>query len=121
MTFKYSITLSSFRHLKEPLEKTLERLIHQKYDAVEMFGEPNKLDLKNANDTFCSFDIPVCDITGMWRPISEEGWNRNLLSSNKEVLAYSEGYVKDCVKMCHLLGVGYDYNIISHHTSYLIC
>jgi sugar phosphate isomerase/epimerase len=109
MTFKYSITLSSFRNLKEPLEKTLERLIQQKYDAVEMFGEPNKLDLKSLKETICSFDIPICGITGMWGPISED-WNRNLLSSNKDVLAYSEEYVKDCVKMCHLLG-GHEVNV----------
>lgn len=110
MTFKYSITLSSFRNLKEPLEKTLERLIHQKYDAVEMFGEPYNLDLKTLNEIFCSYDIPVCGITGMWGVISEGECKRNLLSSNKEVLACSEEYVKDCVKMCHLLG-GYEVNL----------
>jgi sugar phosphate isomerase/epimerase len=110
MTFKYSITLSSFRNLKEPLEKTLERLIHQNYDAVEMFGEPQGLDWKSVNEMFCSFDISVRGITGMWGSISEEGWKRKLLSSNKEVLAYSQEYVKDCVKMCHLLG-GYEVNL----------
>ncbi|MGC1583439.1 MAG: hypothetical protein WA766_18275, partial [Candidatus Acidiferrales bacterium] len=88
----------------------MERLIHQNYDAVEMFGEPSNLDLKTLNEIFCSYDISVCGITGMWGPISEEGWKRNLLSSNKEVLAYSEEYVKDCVKMCHLLG-GYEVNL----------
>ncbi|MGC2572626.1 MAG: sugar phosphate isomerase/epimerase, partial [Candidatus Nitrosopolaris sp.] len=110
MKFKYSITLSSFRDIKEPLEKTLERLIHQKYNAVEMFGEPYDLDLKYLNDIFCSFEIPVCGITGMWGARSEDGRKRNLLSSNKEVLACSEQYVKDCVKMCNLLG-GYEVNI----------
>jgi len=104
MTFKYSITLSSFRNLKEPLEKTLERLVLQNYDAVEMFGEPHTVDVKGANEMFCSFNIPVCGITGMWGPISEEGRKRRLLSSSKEVLAYSQEYVKDCVKMCHVLG-----------------
>jgi len=110
MKFKYSITLSSFRDIKEPLEKTLERLIHQKYNAVEMFGEPYDLDLKYLKDIFCSFEIPVCGITGMWGARSEDGRKRNLLSSNKEVLACSEQYVKDCVKMCNLLG-GYEVNI----------
>ena len=104
MTFKYSITLSSFRNIREPLEKTLERLTRQKYDAVEMFGEPNKLDLKSVNETFCSFGIPVCGITGMWGSISEEGRKRNLLTSNKEVLAYFQEYVKSCIKMCDFLG-----------------
>lgn len=110
MALKYSITLSSFRNISEPLEKTLERLIHQKYNAVEMFGEPYDLDLKTLNDIFCSFDIPVCGITGMWGAMSEDGRKRNLLSSDKQVLACSEQYVKDCVKMCNLLG-GYEVNI----------
>jgi hydroxypyruvate isomerase len=110
MTFKYSITLSSFWNLNESLERTLERLIHQNYDAVEMFGEPYNLDLKSLKEIFCSFDLPVCGITGMWGPISEEGRKRNLLSSNNDVLAYSEEYVKECVKMCHLLG-GYEVNV----------
>ena len=71
MAFKYSITLSSFRNIREPLEKTLERLTRQKYDAVEMSGEPHKLDLKSVDETFCSFGIPVCGITRMWGSISE--------------------------------------------------
>jgi len=103
MTFKYSITLSSFRNLREPLEKTLERLTHQKYDAVEMFGEPHKVDLKNVNETICSFGIPVCGITGMWGS-NEEGRKRRILTSNKEVLAYTQEYVKSCIKMCDFLG-----------------
>lgn len=110
MALKYSITLSSFRNISEPLEKTLERLIHQKYNAVEMFGEPYDLDLKTLNDIFCSFDIPVCGITGMWGAMSEDGRKRNLLSSDKQLLACSERYVKDCVKMCNRLG-GYEVNI----------
>jgi len=95
MTFKYSITLSSFRNINEPLKETLERLIRQNYDAVEMFGEPYKLDLKSLKETFCSFDLHICGITGMWGSASEEGWKRKLLSSNKEVLDYSQDYVRD--------------------------
>ena len=38
MTSNTSITLSSFRNIREPLERTLERLTRQKYDAVEMLG-----------------------------------------------------------------------------------
>jgi len=110
MTFKYSITLSSFRNINEPLKETLERLIRQNYDAVEMFGEPYKLDLKSLKETFCSFDLHICGITGMWGSASEEGWKRKLLSSNKEVLDYSQDYVRDCIKMCHLLG-GYEVNL----------
>lgn len=72
----------------------MERLTHQKYDAVEMFGEPHKLDLRSVNETFRSFGIPVCGITGMWGPISEEALKRRILTSNKEVLAYSQDQLK---------------------------
>jgi sugar phosphate isomerase/epimerase len=110
MRFKYSITLSSFRNIEEPLEKTLERLGQQGYEAVEMFGEPYKLDLKNLNDTLHSFNIPVCGITGMWGQVDEEERKRKLLSLNPDIVAYSEDYVKRCIKMCHLLG-GYEHNL----------
>ncbi|MGB6672516.1 MAG: hypothetical protein WBE34_08780, partial [Candidatus Nitrosopolaris sp.] len=105
--FKYSITLSSFRYIGEPLEKTLETLGNQGYDAVEMFGEPYKVDLKRLNETFHSFNIPVCGITGMWGSVSKEGWKRKLLSINTNIVAFSEEYVKSCIKMCHMLG-GYE-------------
>lgn len=110
MTFKYSITLSSFNSLKEPLEKTVGRLVRQNYNAVEMFGEPYNLDVKSINEIFCSFDILVCGVTGMWGPISGEGLKRKILTSNKEFLALSEKYVKDCVKVCNQLG-GYEVNL----------
>jgi sugar phosphate isomerase/epimerase len=82
----------------------LERLTRQKYDAMEMFGEPHKLDLKSVNETFRSFGMPVCGITGMWGSTSEEGGKRRILTSNKEVLAHSQEYVKSCIKMCDFLG-----------------
>lgn len=110
MRFKYSITLSSFRNIEEPLEKILETLGHQGYDAVEMFGEPYEVDLKRLNEIFHSFNIPVCGITGMWGSVSEEGWKRKLLSLNTNIVAYSVEYVKRCIKMCHLLG-GYEINL----------
>jgi sugar phosphate isomerase/epimerase len=110
MRFKYSITLSSFRNIEEPLEKILETLGRQGYDAVEMFGEPYKLDLKRLNEIFHSFNIPVCGITGMWGSVSEEGWKRKLLSLNTNIVAHSVEYVKRCIKMCHLLG-GYEINL----------
>ena len=108
--FRVSITLSSFRYMGEPLEKTLETLGNQGYDAVEMFGEPYKVDLKRLNETFHSFNIPVCGITGMWGSVSKEGWKRKLLSINTNIVAFSEEYVKSCIKMCHMLG-GYETNL----------
>ena len=79
MAFKYSITLSSFRNI-ETLERTLERLVQQGYDAVEMFGEPENVDLKSLIDTFHSFDIPLTGVTGMWGSISPNGWKRRFIS-----------------------------------------
>lgn len=110
MAFRYCITLSSFRHIAEPFEKILETLKHQGYDAVEMFGEPSKVDLKRLSQTFDSFNVPVCGITGMWGSISEEGRKRKLLSLETDVVAYSEEYVKKCIKMCQELG-GHEMNV----------
>jgi sugar phosphate isomerase/epimerase len=110
MRFRYSITLSSFRNVDEQLEKVLETLAHQGYDAVEMFGETHTLDLKALNQTFHSFNVPVCGITGMWGSVNEAGRKRKLLSLNSDTLAYSEDYVKRCIKMCDLLG-GYETNL----------
>lgn len=101
--FRYSITLSSFRNI-EPIERTLEKLANQGYDAVEMFGEPTKLDLKKMIELFRSFSLPVCGITGMWGSISADSWKRKLLSSDPSLIAKSEQYVKECIKMCQLLG-----------------
>src|SRR5919108_2975104 len=110
MRFKYAITLSSFRTVEEGLEKVLERLVHQGYEAVEMFGEPDEVDLKRLNQTFRSFDIPVCGITGMWGSVSKEGRKRKLLSLDTDIIEYSEEYVRQCIKMCDSLG-GYDTNL----------
>jgi sugar phosphate isomerase/epimerase len=103
MTFKYSITLSSFRRI-ETIEQTLERLIRQGYDAVEMFGEPGKLDVKKLQEIFHLFDIPVCGVTGMWGSISKDGWKRKFLSSDPSLITHSQEYVMQCVKMCQSLG-----------------
>jgi D-psicose/D-tagatose/L-ribulose 3-epimerase len=103
MTFKYSITLSSFRRI-ETIEQTLERLIRQGYDAVEMFGETEKLDVMGLQEIFQVFDIPVCGVTGMWGSISKDGWKRKFLSSDQSFITHSQEYVKRCVKMCQSLG-----------------
>ena len=103
MGFRYSITLSSFRNI-EPIEGTLERLEGQGYDAIEMFGEPKRLDLKRLRDIFHSFSFSVCGVTGMWGSISEDSRKRKLLSSNLDSITYSEEYVKDCIKICQFLG-----------------
>ena len=103
MAFKYSITLSSFRNV-EPLEQTLERLVQQGYDAVEMFGEPETVHFKSLEQTFKSFDINVDGITGMWGSMTSDGWKRRFLSTDPSIVTNSEKYVQRCIEMCQYLG-----------------
>src|SRR5918999_1838242 len=103
LKLRYSITLSSFSHI-EPVEKTLERLQGQGYDAVEMFGEPKKMEMKKLRDILDSFSFPVCGVTGMLGSISEDGWKRRLLSADRSIIKHSEEYVMECIKMCQFVG-----------------
>ena len=109
MKLKYAITLSSFCHI-EPIERTLERLQGQGYDAVEMFGEPQKMGMKKLRDIFDSFNFRVCWITGMWGSISEDSWKRRILSADRSITKHTEEYVMDCIKMCQSVG-GNEMNI----------
>lgn len=106
---KYAITLASFRKI-EPIEDTLATLARQGYDAIEMFGEPSEVDAKKLRDTFSSYNLSVCGITGMWGSISPDGWKRKLLSTDHMLVQASEQYVIDCLKMCNILG-GKEMNI----------
>ncbi len=108
-TMKYAITLASFRKI-EPIEATLTRLEGKGYDAIEVFGEPNEVDLNKLSDSLNSHSLSVCGVTGMWGSISEEGSKRKLLSSDPNVVEASERYVMDCLRMCNILG-GYEMNI----------
>jgi len=109
LKLKYAITLSSFCHV-EPIERTLERLQGQGYDAVEMFGEPQKMGMKKLRDIFDSFNFHVCGITGMWGSISEDSWKRRILSADRSIAKHTEEYVMDCIKMCQSVG-GNEMNI----------
>ena len=109
MAFKYSITLSSFRKL-ESIEQTLARIKEQKYDAVEVFGEPEEINLRDFRNTINSFDIPICGVTGMWGRISKDSWKRKLLSLDPSLVNHSENYVRRCIEMCEYLG-GNEFNI----------
>ncbi len=100
---KYSITLASFRKI-EPIEETLSKLDGQGYDAVEMFGEPQDVDVAKLEDVFSAYHIPVCGITGMWGRTGKDGWKRKLLSSDQSLVQDSKKYVQDCIKMCNSLG-----------------
>jgi sugar phosphate isomerase/epimerase len=109
LKLRYSITLSSFIHI-EPVERTLERLQGQGYDAVEIFGEPKRMEMKKLRDILDSFNFPVCGVTGMWGSISEEGWKRKILSADRSIAKHSEEYVMECIKMCQFVG-GKEMNI----------
>lgn len=109
MKLKYAITLSSFCHI-EPIERTLERLQGQGYDAIEMFGEPQKMGMKKLRDIFDSFNFHVCGITGMWGSINEDSWKRRILSADRSITKHTEEYVMDCIKMCQSVG-GNEMNI----------
>lgn len=100
---KYAITLSSFRNI-EALGQTLERISDLGYDAVEMYGEPEKEDVEKLTELFGSYQTAVCGITGVWGKTSEEAWKRKLLSSDAGIQRHAKNYVKKCINMCSLLG-----------------
>jgi D-psicose/D-tagatose/L-ribulose 3-epimerase len=106
---KYAMTLASFRRI-EPIEDTLATLAEQGYDAVEMFGEPNEIDVKKLLDSLKSYGLSICGITGMWGSISRDGWKRRLLSRDPALVQASEQYVINCIEMCNILG-GHEMNI----------
>lgn len=106
---KYAITLASFRKI-EPIEDTLATLTKQGYNAIEMFGETKEVDAKKLLDSLKSYGMSVCGVTGMWGPISSDGWKRRLLSSDPTLVQASEQYVIDCLKLCNILG-GHEMNV----------
>ena len=82
MNWKYSITLSSFKDI-EPLKTTLERMTMLGFDAVEMYGEPDSVDVGSIIDLFHSHNIAISGITGMWGCASKESSGRKLVTRNK--------------------------------------
>jgi sugar phosphate isomerase/epimerase len=100
---KYAITLASFQHI-EPVGRTLERISSLGYDTVEMYGEPEKVDIRELRELFNSHRMAVCGVTGMWGAASEDGWRRKLASSDAAVREHAKDYVKKCVEMCRSLG-----------------
>jgi sugar phosphate isomerase/epimerase len=103
MSWKYSITLSSFKDL-EPIQKTLENLKHQGFDAVEVYGEPDLIDVGNISHLLDSLSMNVSGVTGMWGFSSSEYKCRNLVTNNNHTLIAAQNYVKKCILLCHTLG-----------------
>lgn len=102
---KYSITLASFRKV-EPAEETVARLARQGFDAVEVHGEPDEVDVRKLKDALSTTRLAVCGVTGMWGRASRQGQARKLLSADQSLVASAERYVEGCVRMCSQLGGG---------------
>jgi sugar phosphate isomerase/epimerase len=102
MNWKYSITLSSFKNI-EPLKTTLERMTMLGFDAVEMYGEPDSVDVGSLMDLFHSYNIAISGITGMWGYSSKESSGRKLVTSNKSIFFQTQDYIKKCIALCEKL------------------
>jgi D-psicose/D-tagatose/L-ribulose 3-epimerase len=109
MSWEYSITLSSFKNL-EPIQVTLEKLKNQGFSTVEVYGEPDFIDVKNMMAQFDSYSIKVSGITGMWGLSSADNKSRNLVTVDNRLRLAAQNYVKKCVTLCHSLG-GKTFNI----------
>ncbi|HEY6950723.1 MAG TPA: sugar phosphate isomerase/epimerase family protein [Nitrososphaeraceae archaeon] len=109
MAWKYSITLSTFKDL-EPLDKSLENLNRQGFDAVEVYGEPDIIDVKKFSNLLGSFSIKVSGVTGMWGLSNASHKPRYLITANKESVRAVQNYIKKCIILCHTLG-GKTFNI----------
>jgi sugar phosphate isomerase/epimerase len=109
MSWKYSITLSSFINL-EPIQKTLKNLKQQGFDTVEVYGEPDLIDVTSISHLLDSLSMNVSGVTGMWGFSSTEYKSRNLVSNNNYSLIAAQDYVKKCILLCHNLG-GSTFNI----------
>jgi D-psicose/D-tagatose/L-ribulose 3-epimerase len=102
MNWKYSITLSSFKNI-EPLKTTLERMTMLGFDAVEMYGEPDSVDVGSLMDLFHSYNIAISGITGMWGYASKESSGRKLVTRNKSIFFQTQDYIKKCIALCEKL------------------
>lgn len=102
MNWKYSITLSSFKNI-EPLKTTLERMTMLGFDAVEMYGEPDSVDVGSLMDLFHSYNIAISGITGMWGYASKESSGRKLVTRNKSISFQTQDYIKKCIALCEKL------------------
>ena len=109
MSWIHSITLSSFMNL-EPIQVTLENLKNHGINTVEVYGEPDFIDVKNLMQQFDSFSIDVSGITGMWGLSSANNKSRNLVTADNNSRIAAQNYVKKCVALCHQLG-GKTFNI----------
>jgi D-psicose/D-tagatose/L-ribulose 3-epimerase len=101
---KYSVTLSSFTQICEPLTNTLRILNELGYDGVECVGEGSTAnDLQGLKEVLLTYSLEVSGVTGMWGKSSNEANERRLLSLDAGRVRYAESYVSQCVRLCRLL------------------
>ena len=118
MSWKYSITLSSFRNL-EPIQTTLENLSNVGFNSLEVYGEPDSLDVDNLTHLLASYSVGVSGVTGMWGHSSGYSKFRNMVTANNELLTAAQNYVKKCILLCQRLG-GSTFNICLFSNKLLI-
>ena len=92
ISWKCSITLSSFK-IWNQYKKLLRKVENQGFDIVEVYGEPDLIDVKSLSHQLDSFSIGVSGITGMWGLSSSESRFRNLVTTNNNSL-------KACSELC---------------------
>jgi D-psicose/D-tagatose/L-ribulose 3-epimerase len=94
----------------EPIEVTLENLKNHGINTVEVYGEPDLIDVKNLMQQFDSFSIDVSGITGMCGLSSANSKSRNLVTMDNNSRIAAQNYVKKSVALCHQLD-GKTFNI----------
>ncbi len=110
LSWKYSITLASFRDI-EPLGSTLEKISKFRIDAVEMYGEPDVVDVKLLLDLVHSYNISISGITGMWgHPTINQSSSRKLITNDKRQLSQTLSYIMKCITLCEQVG-GRTFNV----------
>jgi sugar phosphate isomerase/epimerase len=90
--------------MHESDNKILENISGCGFKNIEMFGEPEKIDLRYYKEMLSTFDFKVSGITGMWGKSSQNGWKRRLLSKDHCIVKHAEKYVMSCIDMCRHFG-----------------
>ena len=70
------------------------------FDAVEMYGEPDSVDVGSLMDLFHSYNMDISGITGMWGYASKESSGRKLVTRNKSIFFQTQDYIKKCIALC---------------------
>jgi D-psicose/D-tagatose/L-ribulose 3-epimerase len=108
---KYSVTLSSFTQICEPLNNTLRILNELGYDGVECVGEGSSVShSKGFKEVLLTYGLEVSGVTGMWGKSSNEASERRLLSLDADKVKHAESYVGQCLQLCRLLE-GHEFNV----------